>query len=195
MLFMLLQGGGMEIFMKGLYKKSAALLGYHALYSVVSLVFLLPFSNFIYYNDGVVKPLGGIVYTLVILLFYLSNLYSNIWHLGRAHSRKTSEIKSNPIYALEISLISEIPTYIIFVLMIIFHLKNPNSFNIFYTIFKFWQGIYIGVLDISKIFYVISLVLPIIFSLLGYIAGTKNFEFADKYIYPLIFKNKNKNKS
>ena len=178
--------------MKGLYKNSALLLGYHALYSVVSLVFLLPFSSLIYYKDGVVRPLGGILYTLVMLLLYLPALYSNLWNLGRAHARKTSEVKPNFMYALKISLISEIPTYIIFVLMAVFNLKNPGSYNIFYTIFRFWQGIYIGVLDISKLFYIFSLVLPIVFAHLGYIAGTKNFEFAEKYIYPLIFKNKKK---
>ena len=169
--------------MKGLYKKnSALLLGYHALYSVVSLVFLLPFSSLIYYKDGVVRPLGGILYTLFMLLLYLPALYSNLWHLGRAHARKTSEVKPNFMYALKI----------IFVLMAVFNLKNPGSYNIFYTIFRFWQGIYIGVLDISKLFYIFSLVLPVVFAHLGYIAGPKNFEFADKYIYPLIFKNKNK---
>ncbi|UKI38347.1 MAG: hypothetical protein L6V93_10640 [Clostridiales bacterium] len=115
-------------------------MGYHALYSVVSLVFLLPFSSLIYYKDGVVRPLGGILYTLVMLLLYLPALYSNLWHLGRAHARKTSEVKPNFMYALKISLISEIPTYIIFVLMAVFNLKNPGSYNIFYTIFRFWQG-------------------------------------------------------
>ena len=128
--------------MKGLYKNSALLLGYHALYSVVSLVFLLPFSSLIYYKDGVVRPLGGILYTLVMLLLYLPALYSNLWHLGRAHTRKTSEVKPNFMYALKISLISEIPTYIIFVLMAVFNLKNPGSYNIFYTIFRWRNNIH-----------------------------------------------------
>ena len=126
--------------MKGLYKNSALLLGYHTLYSVVSLVFLLPFSSLIYYKDGVVRPLGGILYTLVMLLLYLPALYSNLWHLGRAHARKTSEVKPNFMYALKISLISEIPTYIIFVLMAVFNLKNPGSYNIFLHDFQILAG-------------------------------------------------------
>ena len=181
--------------MKDLYKASARLLGYHALYTVVALVFVLPFSRLIYYNDGVVRPWGGIIYTLVILLFYLPVLYSDLWHMGRSHTRKTSEIKPNFAYPFAISVISEIPTYILFALMVAVYVKDKNSFNIFYVIFKFWQSIYVGVLGISNVFYAVSLILPIVFAFLGYLAGTKNFEFAEKYIYPIIFKNKKRNKS
>ena len=79
--------------------------------------------------------------------------------------------------------------------MVAVYVKDKNSFNIFYVIFKFWQSIYVGVLGISNVFYAVSLILPIVFAFLGYLAGTKNFEFAEKYIYPIIFKNKKRNKS
>jgi len=176
--------------MKGILKQSATFLGYHAIYSVLSLVFMLPFSSLIYYNDGVTRPIGGIFYTFVILLLYLPCIYSNMWKLGKNHTKKISEVKPDVTIPLKISIISEIPTFIIFVLMVIFHLKNPDGFNLFYTIYKVWQAIYIGIIDIAKPLYVIILFVPVIFAYLGYVAGCKNFEIAEKYIYPLMFKKK-----
>lgn len=174
--------------MKGLFKQSAQFFGYHLLYSVVSLIFLMPFARFIYYNDGVTKPIGGIIYTVALLIIYLPCIYLSMWKLGKSHSKSDSEIKPNPAIALKISILSEVPTLILLIVMIVFHFKNPGEFNLFVTIFKLWQAIYIGVLDLAKPIYPITIIVPVLFAFLGYIAGTKNFVFVDKYIYPLIFK-------
>ncbi len=176
--------------MKGLFKQSLSFLGYHLLYAFVSLIFVIPFSKFLYYNDGVIKPIGASIYTFIMLILYLPSIYSVMWKMGKNHTSKTSTTKPSILFPIKISVISEIPTFILLALMIITHINNPDSFNLYAMIFKFWQAVYICVMDISKIVYILTVFVPVITAVLGYIAGTKNFEFMEKYVYPLIFKKK-----
>lgn len=174
--------------MKGLFKQSLAFLGYHAVFAFVSLVFVIPFSKFLYYNDGVVKPVGAIIYTFLLLILYLPAIYSAMWNLGKNHASETSDVKPSILFPIKVSVVSEIPTFILLVLMLVNHFNNPNDFNMYATLFNLWQSMYMCILNMSKIIYILMVFVPVITAVSGYIAGTKNIAFMDKYVYPLIFK-------
>ena len=171
------------------------LFGIQLVMALVSVLFMGSFSRFLGSNTGMK------IYSSFTAFFYLSSYYSAVWQAGRKdikhakvqHNINGSKINGRSSTWIISSIIAAIPNMVF--LIILYINGAQGKLNIFYRLL---QSCFLGWLGDDYLTYLpnclIVTLIPFVLSFIGYLAGTKEFVFLEKYLPMLIYKKKDDKK-
>lgn len=161
-------------------KRALKLIGTRVLFVVLSVFFIMPFSWLIEFDNGF------LYYSILVSIFYLSYVYSDMHVEGGRDKRQKCVGAMNGLLP---GILSEIPGLIM--ILILLFVKDSAHFRNANIVFLAWSAPFIGFLglpmggiismtSITPYYYLALLPVPII-SALGYFAGVKGIYLLARY--------------
>ncbi len=177
--------------MKKYFKRSSSLLGSHLVAVLICVLASVPIIS-------LVK--SDLVLTMIMMLIYLSSIYSAGWNVGYKDARKISGIMPDLPGAVKTVLIYTVVPFLLLICRVVaYHMciadgQTMTGFlrttEILYRLYNFY---FTGLMSGGALWvYAIPLLIPVIVYPAGYAVGLKRFSLIDKYLGKIIYQQKKK---
>ena len=170
------------------------LLGERVFFNVLTFLMLPVFIPIIgtFSNDRTFTGVGPVIYSVMFCSLYLGIAFDITWKMGRHDQKSYATEKHYALKGLVVGLISEIPFFFFYILLLLFPAMLPFYRNVCVSVYMgFLPAILPAGFSAGLAGYGLVLLILPVFGMLGYMTGFKKPKDAkEKLSYRIMYKKK-----